>query len=210
MKIAEQLEAVVAQLHANKVRYALAGGLVASLYRKSIRMTADVDFLLFSASHPETQARKILKTLGLEISEIRGAQLEGGPLHAIKNKSTPIFLIAGRPREPGTGIGVDFLLPGFPWFEKALEHAEKNRVDFGFGKIPCLTAEDILLSKFYSVSNRQDRFQDLDDIKDIFLADRTLDLNYLSAQMRELKLKVPSQLKDHVPDILWKTSKSLR
>jgi hypothetical protein len=209
MNLSEQLRTVVGLLQANNVSYALAGGLVASLYRQTIRMTADVDFLIFSGAHSEVQARKILKARGLEISEVRKAQLEGGPQHAIKSKSTPILLIAGRSVESGMSVGVDFLLPGFPWFETALERAQANCVDFGFGKIPCLTAEDIVLSKLHSISNRIDRFQDFDDIKDIFLASRKLDLNYLSSKMRELKLKIPSQLKDCVPEILQKTSKSL-
>lgn len=206
MNLSEQLKAVVELIQNHRVRYALAGGLVASIYRQSIRMTADVDLLILS----EARAREILKARGLEISEIRKAQLEGGPLHAIKSKSSPILLIAGRPSKVGTSIGVDFLLPGFPWFEKALERGEKNQVDFGFAKIPCLTAEDIILSKLYSVSNRADRFQDLDDIKDIFLAQRNLDLNYLSSEMRQLKLRVPVSLKDWVPDVLWKTSKTVQ
>jgi Nucleotidyl transferase AbiEii toxin, Type IV TA system len=209
MNLSEQLKAVVELLQASNVRYALAGGLVASLYRQTVRMTADVDFLIFSGAHSEAQAKKILKARGLEISEVRKAQLEGGPQHAIKSRSTPILLIAGRPIESGTSVGVDFLLPGFPWFQIALERAEENYVDFGFGKIPCLTAEDIVLSKLYSISNRSDRFQDFDDIQDIFLADRKLDLNYLSSKMRELRLKIPSQLKNCVPDILRKTSRSL-
>ena len=209
MNLSEQLKTVVELLQINKIRYALAGGLVASLYRQSVRMTADLDLLFFSGPHSETQAKKVLKLLDLESSEIRKAQLEGGPLHAIKNESTPVYLIAGRPAESGTSIGVDFLLPGFPWFGKALERAEENQVDFGFGKIPCLTAEDVILSKLYSISNRKDRFQDFDDIQDIFQAGQNLDLNYLSGQMQNLKLKIPSQLKDCTPDFLQKTSKTI-
>ena len=209
MTLAEQLRAVVELLVAAQVRYALAGGLVASLYRKNIRMTKDLDILLFSGARSEAEARKILAARGLEISEIRKADLEGGPLHAIKSKSTPILLLAGRPAPAATGVGVDFLLPGFPWFEKALDRAEENHCDFGFGKLPCLTPEDVLLSKLYAAFNRADRFQDFDDLKEICQAQRNLDLNYLSAQMRELKLKIPAVLKDSVPDILWKTSKSL-
>lgn len=210
MNLSEQLRAVTELLRAGNARHALAGGLVASLYRQNPRMTADVDFLFFSGRQSEADAKKILHALGLEISEVRKAQLEGGPLHAIRNKSSPVLLIAGRPLEPAAKVGVDFLLSGFPWFEKALERAEKNLINFGFGKIPCLTVEDILLSKFYAVSNRADRFQDFDDIKDIFQANPKPDLNYLSSRMREMRIKLPSALKHRVPEILWKTSNSLR
>jgi hypothetical protein len=211
--VSEQLKSVVDLLLASGARYALAGGLVASLYRKNIRMTRDVDFLFFTGAGSETEARKTLKACGLQVSELRKADLEGGPLHAIKSKSTPILLLAGRTPGSATGsangVGVDFLLPGFPWFDKALERAEKNHVDFGFGKLPCLTAEDVLLSKFYSAFNRADRFQDFDDIKEICLYQHELDLNYLTDQIRELELRIPAVLKDSVPGILWKTSKSL-
>ncbi len=209
MNLSEQLKVVVGLLQSSKVRYALAGGLVASLYRQNARMTADLDFLILSGSSSETEAKKILNACGLEAFEVRKAQLEGGPKHAIKSRSSPVLLIAGRPAEPKAQVGVDFLLPGFPWFESALGRAEGNRIDFGFGPIPCLTAEDIVLSKIYASANRSDRFQDFDDIKEIFAAGRSLDLNYLSDQIRALDLRIAVQLKDSVPEVLWKTSRHL-
>ena len=96
-------------------------------------------------------------------------------------------------------IQVDFLLPGIPWFKEALQRAQNHRIDFGFAKVPCLTVEDFILSKFYSVANRADRFKDLDDLQSVFRANRALDFDYLVNRMSELRLKIPEVLRKEAP-----------
>lgn len=80
---------VVKILQREKVRYALAGGLVASLYRREERLTKDLDFLIFSESKSLEKATQIIRSLGLKSHVIRKADLEGGPLFAIKRKNRP-------------------------------------------------------------------------------------------------------------------------
>lgn len=195
MTISEQLKNVTVLLEKHSVSYALAGGVVASLYREEERLTRDLDFIFFS-KHSESLCSEVLKELNLIPVPLTKAELEGGPLHAIKRKSTPVWMICGTSNEPSQ-VRVDFLLPSIPWCEKALERAV--RVDFGFGKIPCLTVEDFLLSKLFSLANRSDRFKDLDDLQAIFRAKSKLDLTYLSDRMVELKLRIPQVLKKDAP-----------
>jgi hypothetical protein len=82
-----------------------------------------------------------------------------------------------------------------PWVEIALERSQANRIDFGFGPVTCITVEDLVLSKLYSVKNQSTRFMDLDDLKSIFEVNQKLDWVYLRHQMKQLNLTVPESLK---------------
>jgi hypothetical protein len=108
-------------------------------------------------------------------------------------------MILGRREGDPHAIGIDFILPEMPWFGSAFERSQSNRIDFGFGKIPCLTVEDAILSKLYSFKNDSSRFSDLDDLKSIFLAGHPLDLAYLIGQMRKLDLPIPRPVKEMAP-----------
>ena len=197
-------------LKKEKVRFALAGGMVTSLYRKTERLTKDLDFLIVSETHTQKKATHIIESLGLSPTLIRKADLEGGPLFAIKRKSSEPYMIVGRAEGDSSKIGLDFILPSMPWFASALPRAEQNKVDFGFGSIPCMTVEDILIAKFLSVKNDSRRFTDLDDIKSIFEANHPLDLAYLSGQMQKLNLTVPRQIQDLAPKALSVLSKKMK
>ena len=205
--LSEQMEYVVDSLQKKHIRFALAGGLAASLYRKKERMTKDLDLLFVAQRETEIQAVKFLEKLGLKPLTIRMAELSGGPMHVIKNKSSAIAMVCGIPAEGSPDIQVDLLLPPIPWFESALSRAEKNLVDFGCGKIPCLTVEDVILSKLFAVENRSTRYTDLDDLQNIFNAGVQLNLTYLVKQMSALNLKIPSPLSKDAPPILRKLSK---
>lgn len=199
MDFREFFAAVVKALKKEKVRYALAGGLVASLYRLEERLTKDLDFLILSESGSHRKAMQIISTFGLKPNVIRKADLEGGPLFAIRRKNTPPWIVAGRAEGDSSRIGLDFILPDMPWFTNALTRAEQNNIDFGFGKIPCLTVEDLIIAKLFSLKNDQTRFADLDDLKSIFLSQRPLDLDYMSGQIQRLGLVVPPPLKEVAP-----------
>lgn len=207
MTLTDFLIKVVADLKAAKVQFALAGGMVASLYRAEIRSTRDLDFLIQAESGSLEQAQKIIKKQHLEPHLIRKADLEKGPLFARKNKSTPVYMVLGRKDK---NFGVDFILPAMPWFAEALKRAQHNLVDFGFAKIPCLSVEDVILAKLYSFKNDVTRFQDLDDLKFIFLKQHEMDLAYVAANMQVLGLPVPKELMNLVPDALRLVSKGLR
>ncbi len=189
-------------LKKEKVQFALAGGLVASLYRKIERLTKDLDFLILSGPHTQDKACDIIKSMGLKPTLIRKADLEGGPLFAIKRQSTQPYIVAGRGDKDSSKIGLDFILPEMPWFANSLERAQRNNVDFGFGPVPCLTVEDLIIAKLFSLKNDPRRFNDLDDLQSIFDAAPPLDLAYLSGQIQKLKLGIPSLLKASAPRAL--------
>lgn len=209
MNIQEFLKKVVGELKRRNIRFGIAGGLVASIYRAEERFTKDLDFLIFSESKTQTVAEEIIKFFGLTPFTIRKADLEGGPLFAVKKKNTSPYIIVGRDKNDPEKIGLDFILPEMPWFQNALDRAEQNKIDFGFDKIPCLTVEDVIIAKFYSYKNDQSRFNDLDDLKSIFSAKHALDLVYLSGQMQRLALKVPKLIQKMVPRELGIISKKI-
>lgn len=202
MKINELLKNVAQHLRQKKIRFALAGGLVASLYRHEKRMTKDLDFLILSGSNTEEEAKKVISHFSLTPTIIRKADLEGGPLFAIKRKNTPPWMVIGRAKGKPLTVGLDFILPAMPWFDSALDRAEKNPIDFGCGPVPCITVEDMILAKLLSHKNKSDRFKDLDDLQSIFKANHNLELSYLYGQMQKLQLKVPDPIKGLAPRVL--------
>jgi len=204
MNLKEFFEKVVSVLQKEDLRFALAGGLVASIYREQERLTKDLDFLLLAQGDSLEIARGITEKMGLEAHVIRKADLEGGPLFAVRKKSTTPYMVLGRRKN---AIGLDFILPAMPGFDSAMERAQENLIDFGFGKIPCLTVEDIILAKFYSYQNDLTRFNDLDDLKSIFAAQPDLEIDYLCEQMKRRNLTIPVPLKKLVPKTLVLLSK---
>lgn len=201
---------VVRTLQESGVSYALAGGLVASIYRENERTTNDLDFLILAGKKTQETASAIIKHFGLEPHIIRKSDLEGGPMFAIKSKSTIPYIIAGRAKKNEKKIGLDFILPKMPWFEEAIERAKVNEINFGFGPIPCLTKEDVIISKLYSLQNDQRRFNDLDDLKSILEARHEIDIPYICGQMQKLQLSIPDSLKDFFPKPILLTSKRIR
>lgn len=203
MSLTGLLQRVVGELTKRKLPFALAGGLVASLYRQAPRMTNDVDVAIFGPEASEKTADAIIRFFDMEPHPLRKAQLDGGPMFAIKKKSTPVQIVAGRPPDEDTqAIGLDLLLPTLPWVEEACVRAQGNQVDFGFGPVPCLTVEDLVVSKLYSLRNQSARFTDLDDLKSIFEAKHELSLDYLGGRILALGLSFPEIILQHVPSRL--------
>lgn len=173
MNLIEFFKDVVKVLQKSAVEYALAGGLVASMYRENERTTNDLDFLIVAEKGTQEAAASIIKKF--------------------KNDKQRMKL--------------NCILPSMPWFDEALKRAQYNKIDFGFGPIPSLTKEDVIISKFYSLKNDPSRFNDLDDLKSIMQAGHTIDMPYICGQMQKLKLTVPDSLKDIVPKPILMTSK---
>lgn len=199
MNLVNFFKLVTKYLFKKKIKFALAGGFVASYYRKSPRATSDLDILIYLEKGAVREAEKIITHFGLKFHHLRKADLEGGPMFAIKKKSTPIFIVAGR---ADNAIGLDFLLPTIPWSQKATERAEFNKIDFGFGPIPCLTVEDLIISKIYALNNQSMRYMDLDDLKSIFESQSEINLAYIAGQIKFLKIKTPKETLKFVPKIL--------
>lgn len=207
--IQKRFEQILKILKKKNAKFALAGGYAASIYRKTERFTKDIDFLLWTENNVIEDSHEILENIGLKAFDIREADLKGGPFHKKKNKSTPIWMVAGR-SESKTDIPIDFLLHLFPWMKEALDRAQLNQQDIGFGwKIPVLTAEDIILSKFMALGDKTDRLDDISDIKSIFEVNE-LDLPYLIGRMRNLQILCPPQVSPFVPQVIKALNKQIK
>ncbi len=209
MNLAERFREVVEILQKEKIRFAVAGGITASLYRQDERLTKDIDFLIATDTENEEKSSLILKQLGLTPSLITDADLAGGPLFKIKNKNGIVMMVIGRAPNHTSIIGVDFILPKMPWATEALERAQYMKVDFGFGELPVLTVEDVIISKLYAFKNDSTRLKDCDDIQSILLSKRELDLPYLAGRMRAYRLPIPKQLASIASVELNRISKSV-
>lgn len=210
MNFTELFQKTVHELKNRKLKFALAGGMAASLYREHPRTTADLDFLIWTANAPEKNAKEIIEKFELKAASATKADLENGPMFAIKRRQGPVLIVVGRLPNDKDAPGLDFILPDMPWFYSALERAQTNLRDFGFGDIPCLSAEDIIISKFYSLSNDSSRTDDLSDLRSIFKTRQELDMVYISNQMRKMKILLPKAFSKEAPPILRKADKEIR
>ncbi len=175
--------------------YCLVGGHAASLYRQKERLTIDVDFALVSDSPGQSRqvAEECMKRLGLEMA------VGFIPVSDKEDKRKSICLISSKPSEDElTGL-LDILLPELPWVEQAVERAQHNVFTLGFGEVPVITPEDLIIAKCYSVRNNPERFQDLDDLKELLIGDIHLDWDYLRGALARYKLSLPEQLQKYSP-----------
>lgn len=196
MTLEEQLRRAVEKLEASEIPYALAGGLAASIYGEE-RVTKDIDFAIGGERNPIAAGKQMLSELGLTVSIAREADLDGGPLFAIKRQKTREMILVGRDPER-RAPGVDLLLPSNPWVNQALERAQENALDFGDRKIPTVTVEDMIVCKLLS-SRRANREQDVLDLRSIFRAGHELDFIYLAARMKEFGATVPKSVEPDAP-----------
>lgn len=200
MKLFDLFPKAVQRLREREIPFAVAGGFAAGLYRNEPRVTMDVDLCIALDRDAETIAKEILTELHLIPGTIRAADLAGGPLFAIKRKNTPVVMLVGRSAGK-TNDGIDLLLPSLPWVRNAIERARTNLADFGFGPIPVLRVEDLILSKLVALQGKV-RAKDLDDLQSIIDSNRELDFAYLRRQIQAMNLKVPSTGKELLPETL--------
>lgn len=207
MNFESLFQSAVKVLEESGVTYALAGGLICSVYRHEKRLTQDIDFAIELQEFPT--AHKLLSIMGLSSGEVRLAQLRGGPLHEIKQKSTPICLYVGRCPQKKHSYGVDLLLNVFQWSNDAISRAQQNKINFGFALVPALTVEDVILSKLDALRDNQSRFKDLDDLQSIFRAKHDLDLTYLCKAMQTYQLPLPKALHKEAHYLLGRVSRGM-
>jgi predicted nucleotidyltransferase len=174
-------------------KFCLIGGHAASLYRKQERFTKDVDFTIVADKPGQSRklAEDCIKALGLEPA------LEFIPNNQ-KGSENKILMVTSKPMiNELTGI-IDILLPEIPWVPEAIERAQSNKIDLIFDHVPVITPEDLVVAKTYALRNNPDRFQDLDDLKEIFLNVNDLDFVYLNKQLKEFELSLPDAIKKYV------------
>jgi len=209
MTLETLFQSATQKLREKQVPFAVAGALASDLYRRDVRLTMDIDIIISAEIHNKETAIAVIESLGLNAGLVRQADLAGGPLFAIRRRSTEVCMIVGRPTGHSDGEGVDILLPAIPWVKNAVERAQANMVDFGFGDVPAITLEDAILAKLYALQAARLRAKDLDDLQSIFEADHAVDVPYLSGQMRCFGIIVPTHAKPFLPDWLIKLSQDI-
>jgi hypothetical protein len=194
----QALKKTVAALSELPCRFCLVGGHAASLYRSQERFTKDVDFALVADAKGKSRAiaSQAIEKLGMK--PVAGFMVLGD---TEKSQRALCMVTSEPPASELTGL-VDILLPEVPWVLDAVGRAQDNLIDLGFAKVPVITAEDLILAKSYAVRNSPDRFQDLDDLKQLFTDVRDLDTDYLRRRLVELKLTIPEHIKQFAPDVL--------
>ena len=199
MTLKSLFKAAVAELRKHQIPFAVSGGFAADLYRHEPRLTMDVDLSIATTSKPAETGKNIIQSLGLSAGISREADLAGGPLFAIRRKSTPPCIVVGRPDGQPDQAGVDILLPAIPWVNEAVERAQHNQVDFGFGPVPALTLEDVIIAKLYALNAAQPRAKDLDDLQSIGTSSHTFDAAYLTRRIHDLNIRIPATAKPFIP-----------
>ena len=96
MNLENRLQQMVTLLEERRLRYALAGGIAASIYRLEPRTTIDVDFFLVTPNGTAQLAVELVRAVGLKEQVARQAEFDGGPPFAIKRKSWPEVAVLGR------------------------------------------------------------------------------------------------------------------
>lgn len=192
------LKRAVATLSELPCKFCLIGGHAASLYRSQERFTRDVDFALIGSPKARSRdvAEKAVRALGLK------PMLGAIPVGKSERERSSVCMITSEPRDGEvTGI-LDILLPDVPWVQEAVERAQSNLIDLGFAMVPVITPEDLIVAKCLSVRNAPDRFQDLDDLKQLFIDVKDLDFDYLRRRLHELSLSIPTAIRPFVPTSL--------
>lgn len=192
------LKMMVKALENEECCYCLIGGHAASLYRSQERFTKDVDFAIFTDSDTpaRTIAERAIRAVGLE-------PCVGFIPHGKKESARQsVCMITSKPvGHEMTGL-VDILLPEIAWVKHAVIRAQANMLDLGFRKVPVITPEDLIVAKCFSFRNAPDRFQDLDDLKDLLSTVRDLDIDYLRNRLGQLSLEIPEEVKKFAPPFL--------
>lgn len=119
------------------------------------------------------------------------------PLGAKRKSFNPVCMITSAPSEGQSTSILDILLPAVPWVAPAVERAQHNRLDLGFAHVPVITPEDLVVAKCLAVTHAPDRFQDLDDLKEIFSHVRNLDADHIESALHELQLEIPRVVQKH-------------
>lgn len=194
----QALKKTVAALTELPCQFCLIGGHAASLYRSQERFTRDVDFAVVASPKERSRAvaERAIKNVGItpKIGVI--------PLGANERQRPGVCMITSEPAGTDLNGLIDILLPEIPWVVEAVERAQHNKLDLGFASVPVITPEDLIIAKCYSFQNAPDRFQDLDDIKQLFKDVKSLDTDYIRRRLHELSVAIPDAVAEHAPESL--------
>jgi len=69
--------------------------------------------------------------------------------------------------------------------------------------------EDVVLSKLFALNAEHLRAKDLDDLQSIFGTACSIDIDYLSGQMRQFGVTIPRTAEPFLPDELLRISRDI-
>jgi hypothetical protein len=192
------LKKAVAILKDSPCNFCLIGGHAASLYRSQERFTRDVDFALVATDqkHSRAVAQSVIQALGEK------PVLGFIPLNEEISGHGAVNMVTSQPLGDEVNGIIDILLPEIPWVSEAVERAQSNFIDLGFSMVPTITPEDLVIAKCYALKHSPDRFQDLDDLKQLFMDVKDLDTDYIRRRFERLQTRIPVALAKHVPESL--------
>ena len=194
------------------ILFGLAGGIVADQYRGEPRATEDIDVLVAIGANEAARAAELVQSLGYAPVVVTKAMLEGDVRFRRKSSSSPAQIVVGRDR--AKPYGVDLLLLSLPWAGVALERSQHNLIEVGgVGRVPCLTVEDLIISKLFAIKNSAERRFKKPDIPDIALMlehNPDVDLNYLSDVMTMLELILPKGVEQEAAPLIARISRKMR
>jgi len=187
------------------IPFAVGGILVASVYRKEKRAMNNLALLVNAAPKDISFLTDIFpgelsETLLPDSAVIHGVKAVRS-LATVKN----VLVINV---DSKVNLGLEIVFSTFPWFKEAFERAQYNRIDFGFGSIPSLTVEDVIIAKLYSSTVAEDRYLDRDDVQNILQAKHELDLAYLTKQINKFSLEFPKSLWEDASEGLRRIGRS--
>ena len=210
MSLETLFRSAVEELRARDLLLAVAGGFAADLYRHETRLTMDVDIGILTEADAVATAISVIESLGLEAGIVRQADLAGGPPFAVRQQRTAPCVVVGRPAGEPTAPGVDILLPALAWTPEAIRRAQVNDVDFGFGPVPTLTLEDVLVAKLFALQASPVRAKDLDDLQSICRKQHEIDMPYLAGQVRRFQIRVARHAAPFLPDWIVRLTRGRR
>lgn len=189
MKIFSELQRVTRILKEYSGQWALCGGVAASIYRNTPRFTNDIDFALIDSK--EISAKEIAETV---INNLGYKLYQGFIPNANKEKKIVNGLICARSENENEHfIGFDFLLPKYSWVNTAVNLAQRNKINFGFDNLPTITPESLIIAKLVALTNNRERYQDMDDIKEI-INNLKIDFDYIKKELKDMNVELEEGL----------------
>ncbi len=165
-------------------RYAVCGGIAASIYRTTFRLTNDLDIAVGALHGDQQMSEQELITDFLGQLGIKHAL--GWIPNIAHGTESNVFTVIG---ELGGNLPtVDFLLPRTPWVDGAVVRAQSNAIDFGFGFVPTVTPEDLIVSKVFALAHEPKRITDIDDIRSILKSETPVDKLIIGERLQRMGL----------------------